>query len=210
MYVPLIIAIVFISCCLNVVFLEAMIRYSPGSGNLITFSQFLFIAVEGFLSTSRCGRNKPSIPIRKYLSLVILFFLVNVSNNYALNFNISVPLHIIFRSGSLMANMLLGILILKRQYSACKYMSVGLITVGIIMATLASSHPSAAPPRALKTSTDLNTGHPLPVREHSVYDYTIGISLLTFALLLSARLGIFQEVLFTTYGKHPKEAVFYQ
>ncbi|CAG2179096.1 unnamed protein product, partial [Oppiella nova] len=209
MYVPIVIAIVFLSCCVNVIFLEAIIRQSPGSGNLITFSQFLFIAVEGFIFTTRCGQQKPVIPLKKYISLVIFFFLVNVSNNYALNFNISVPLHIIFRSGSLMANMLLGILILKRQYSTTKYTSVAFITVGIIMATLASSQPSAQP--KLNKPIDVhNSSHRLPVREYSVYDYTIGISLLTFALLMSARLGIFQEVLFTTYGKHPKEAVFYQ
>ena len=36
-----------------------------------------------------------------------------------------------------------------------------------------------------------------------------GVFLLTFALILSTRMGIYQEDLFTTYGKHPKEALFY-
>lgn len=33
--------------------------------------------------------------------------------------------------------------------------------------------------------------------------------MLTFALLMSARMGIFQETLYKQYGKHSKEALFY-
>lgn len=33
--------------------------------------------------------------------------------------------------------------------------------------------------------------------------------MLTFALLMSARMGIFQETLYKEYGKHSKEALFY-
>jgi len=47
--------------------------------------------------------------------LVALYFTVSVVNNYALNFNIPMPLHMIFRAGSLMASMMLGILLLKRE-----------------------------------------------------------------------------------------------
>ncbi len=35
------------------------------------------------------------------------------------------------------------------------------------------------------------------------------IGLLTFALFMSARMGIYQEVIYGKYGKHPKEALFY-
>ncbi len=47
---------------------------------------------------SRCGTKKSVIPLSKYMSLVVMFFIVSVLNNYALNFNISMPLHMIFRS----------------------------------------------------------------------------------------------------------------
>ena len=33
-----------------------------------------------------------------WTTLVVLYFLVSVVNNYALNFNISMPLHMIFRA----------------------------------------------------------------------------------------------------------------
>lgn len=39
--------------------------------------------------------------------------------------------------------------------------------------------------------------------------WLIGIVLLTFALLLSARMGIYQELMYARYGKHPDEALYY-
>jgi UDP-xylose/UDP-N-acetylglucosamine transporter B4 len=33
--------------------------------------------------------------------------------------------------------------------------------------------------------------------------------MLIFALLVSALMGLYQEKLYTTYGKHPQEALFY-
>ncbi|NXQ32039.1 S35B4 protein, partial [Alaudala cheleensis] len=39
--------------------------------------------------------------------------------------------------------------------------------------------------------------------------WLLGIAALTFALLMSARMGIFQETLYQKFGKHSKEALFY-
>ena len=38
---------------------------------------------------------------RHYVFMVAMFFTVSVINNYALNFNIAMPLHMIFRSVSI-------------------------------------------------------------------------------------------------------------
>lgn len=76
------------------------IRYDSGSGNLITFSQFLFIAIEGFIFTSKFGKVKPVIGFKDYAILVLMFFVTSVCNNYAFDFNIPMPLHMIFRAVS--------------------------------------------------------------------------------------------------------------
>ena len=117
---------------------------------------------------------------------------MNVSNNYALRFNISMPLHMIFKSGSLIANMALGILILKKRYKRSKYLAVALITVGITLCTIASAGD-------VKTSDDGT----------QLVSWFLGIALLTFSLLASARMGIFQETLARVYGKHVRESLFY-
>ncbi|GIX79860.1 UDP-xylose and UDP-N-acetylglucosamine transporter [Caerostris extrusa] len=136
----LFVVLTIISCCSNVVLLEILMKEVPGCGNIITFSQFFFIALVGFIFTSKYGTKKPAIPIRNYVVLVIIYFAVSVSNNCALNFDIPMPLHMIFKSGSLVTSMMLGILILKRRYSVQKYISVMLVSVGIFIATFASKN----------------------------------------------------------------------
>ena len=108
-----------------------------------------------------------------------MFFFVSVSNNYALNFNIPMPLHMIFRAGSLIANMMMGIILLGKRYTNTKYVSVLMITAGIIICTIMSA-------KAPKPSHGEE-------QEDMVW-LSVGIFLLTFALFLSARMGIYQEV----------------
>ncbi|XP_029009136.1 UDP-xylose and UDP-N-acetylglucosamine transporter [Betta splendens] len=191
------IVLVFVGCCSNVVSLELLVRDFPGCGNIVTFAQFLIIAFEGFIFETNFWRKKPAIPIRNYVIMVTMFFTVSVVNNYALNFNIAMPLHMIFRSGSLIANMILGIIILKKRYSASKYLSIALVSAGIFICTIMSAK-------------QVNVAN--ESEEQSLYvflHWLVGIAMLTFALLLSARMGIFQEMLYKKYGKHSKEALFY-
>ncbi|KAK7861808.1 hypothetical protein R5R35_000575 [Gryllus longicercus] len=194
---------VFVGCCSNVVFLELLVKEDPSSGNIITFAQFLFIALEGFLFTSKCGTQKPRIGIKDYSILVVMFFAASVCNNYAFNFNIPMPLHMIFRAGSLIANMVMGVIILKKKYTFSKYLSVFMITLGIVICTIVSGKEvkSTQPPGKEDAS---NT------TEFQIFFWwVVGIILLTVALFVSARMGIYQETLYGRYGKHPKEALFY-
>lgn len=128
-----------------------------------------------------------------YMKLVVMFFTSSWLNNYALNFNVSVPLLMIFRSGSLMANMVLGILILNKSYDIWKYISVVMITIGIFMSTIATGSDIK------KTQND----------EDSFFYWIIGVSMLALALFISARVGLYQEVLYKKRGKHATEALFY-
>lgn len=130
----------------------------------------------------------------EYIKLVIMFFASSWLINYALNFNISVPLQMIFRSGSLMANMVLGIFILKKSYDIYKYLSVVMISVGIFICTIASGSEVRK-----RSEGD----------EDSFFYWTLGIAMLTAVLFISARMGLYQEVLYKKHGKHSTEALFY-
>ncbi|XP_036761475.1 nucleotide sugar transporter SLC35B4 [Manis pentadactyla] len=192
------VGLVFSGCCSNVIFLELLARKHPGCGNIVTFAQFLFIAVEGFFLEADLGRKRPAIPIRYYAVMVTMFFTVSVVNNYALNLNIAMPLHMIFRSGSLIANMILGIIILKKRYSIFKYTSIALVSVGIFICTFMSAKQVTS-----QSSSSETDGF------QAFAWWLLGIAALTFALLMSARMGIFQETLYKQFGKHSKEALFY-
>ncbi|OZJ02849.1 hypothetical protein BZG36_03224 [Bifiguratus adelaidae] len=193
--------LIFGGCCSNVFALELLVTDAPKSGNLITFAQFLFVAVDGFLhhitwpKTSFLPTLKPrKVPIWRWLVQVLLFFTVSVLNNAALAYQISVPLHIVFRSGGLFMNMLLGVLILKKKYTLSQYIAVGLVTAGVVLVTLSN----ASTPRQQSSG---------PVEISA--EYITGIVLLSLAMMLSALMGLFQEVTYKQYGKHWREGLFY-
>ncbi|GAB1605046.1 UDP-xylose and UDP-N-acetylglucosamine transporter-like [Argonauta hians] len=191
------IMMVFVGCCSNMVFLELIINEVPSSGNIITFCQFLFITVQGFFFSQQMGKKAPVIPLKNYVVMVSMFFGVQVVNNLALNFHISIPLHMIFRSGSLMANLILCVILLKKRYKMTKYLAVCMISLGIVICTIASAK---------------HVKNPDEEENDSLYDYImwlIGIFMLLFALFMSARMGIFQETIYKKFGKHPTEALFF-
>ncbi|XP_014209592.1 UDP-xylose and UDP-N-acetylglucosamine transporter [Copidosoma floridanum] len=194
--------LVFLGCCSNLVFLELLMKEDPGGGNLVTFVQFLFIAIDGFLFTSKCGTVRSAVPMSKYATLVVFFFVSSVLNNYAFNFNIPMPLHMIFRSGSLIANMAMGILILRRRYTFDKYTSVLMITVGVAICTIASG-------KEVKSTVPVGPGSVPTSLWTDFFWWTVGVAILTVALFVSARMGIYQETLFSTYGKNTREALYY-
>ena len=66
------------------------------------------IAMEGFVNEMNWGKKANVIPLSFYIRLVLIFLSANVLNNYALNFHIPLPLHMIIKSGSLFANLVLG------------------------------------------------------------------------------------------------------
>lgn len=107
------------------------------------------------------------------------------------------------RQGSLIANMVMGIIILRKRYVLSKYLSVLMITIGIVICTIisGSSVKSTANPDLVK-DTDVPSAYSV------LFWWTMGISLLTVALFISARMGIYQEVLYKRYGKHPREALY--
>uniref|UniRef100_A0A0N4ZP69 UAA transporter n=1 Tax=Parastrongyloides trichosuri TaxID=131310 RepID=A0A0N4ZP69_PARTI len=176
-------------------FVESLAKEAPSAMNLYTFASFLFVFVEGLIFTSKFFTVKNKIPLKGYIPVVSMFFFVNVINNQALNFHVPVPLHIIFRSGSLLSTLVMNRLLMGRKYSLKKYISVCAITVGIIICTLATN---------LSTSKESNNEN----SSQKQTELIIGIVMLTVALLASSVLAIFQENLYKTYGKHPNEAKF--
>ncbi|XP_075977817.1 ER GDP-fucose transporter [Anticarsia gemmatalis] len=198
------ITMVFVGCCSNVIFLEMVVKEDPGAGNLATFLQFLFIASIGFCTVGKFGTAKRNIPFKQYLLLVAFFWTSSVANNYAFDFNISMPLHMIFRAGSLMANMAMGVWILKKTYPPIKYLAIFMISAGIALCTIVSSADVKAP-----RETHEDAAEEERLKFIDWLWWCLGIAILTFALFVSARMGIFQESLYAKHGKHPWEALYF-
>jgi solute carrier family 35 (UDP-xylose/UDP-N-acetylglucosamine transporter), member B4 len=73
------------------------------------------------------------VPIRRWIINIVLFFSINVLNNHAFSYNISVPVHIILRSGGSITTMAAGYLYGKK-YSRLQITAVILLTIGVMMA----------------------------------------------------------------------------
>ncbi|KAI4106638.1 MAG: hypothetical protein L6R37_002030 [Teloschistes peruensis] len=167
-------------------------------GNLITFVQFLVTALltwpEHF-STARPPffLKRRAIPLVRWLPNITLFFTVNILNNYAFSYNISVPVHIILRSGGSVTSMLVGFIWGKR-YTPVQVLSVALITVGIVIAAMADAQ-----------SKGKSTSGPSEIDP----SFVTGLAILLFAQILSAIMGLYTQLTYTIYGSHWHENLFY-
>eukprot|EP01089_Gocevia_fonbrunei_P004268 TRINITY_DN14291_c0_g1_i1.p1 TRINITY_DN14291_c0_g1~~TRINITY_DN14291_c0_g1_i1.p1 ORF type:complete len:360 (+),score=25.85 TRINITY_DN14291_c0_g1_i1:81-1160(+) len=203
------VSMVMVGCMLNNVALEFLIREDPGCGSLITVFQFLFIAVEGIFANLEwtLPANQPFsllnlkylrlrqriVPISSYIIMVIIFWLVSVINNAALGYQIALPLHMVFRSGSLITTMLFGRFVFRKYYTNKQIMAVVTVTLGIFLATLSS----ASVKEEKKPDQDVIVND----NEQGFATWTIGILMLTFGLVMSSVLGLYQT---HTFEKHKK------
>ena len=112
------VALIMIGCCSNVIVLEYIIRFDSGAGNIVTCAQFLFIALQGLSGHFRT-MFRTIVPLWFYALLTAIFFSLSVANNKAYDFNISMPVHMVFRASSLAASMIVGYLGFKKR--CCLY-----------------------------------------------------------------------------------------
>jgi len=135
-----IVALIFGGCCSNVFALEAIVKREADSGLLITFTQFLLTTITSFPSQFDASRSglikKPSAPFYKWAISAAMFFAVNMLNNWAFAFKISVPVHIILRSFGSVTTMAAGWL-RGRTYSTLQTFSVAMLTVGVVISAWA-------------------------------------------------------------------------
>lgn len=146
------------------------------------------------------------IPIKIWMIQVLLFFAVSLLNNLALGFDVNLAVHIIFRSGGLAANLLMGWLMKGKKYTRAQVVSVVLVTIGVASATLSTKMGRGKGGGDGDYHTSAGGGGGGSISGSS---YAIGIALLTIALLLSAAMGLAQEDAYAAYGRHWEEGLFY-
>lgn len=83
------------------------------------------------------------MPIRRWLINIVLFFGINLLNNHAFSYDISVPVHIILRSGGSITTIVAGSLYGKK-YSRIQVTAVVLLTIGVITAAWSDAQAKVA------------------------------------------------------------------
>ena len=82
--------------------------------------------------------RRPTIPFIRLLNASILFALVNLLNNWAFVFDISVPMHIILRSFGSVITLVVG-WFAGKTYGKIQVLGVLGLTVGVVMAAWADA-----------------------------------------------------------------------
>ena len=153
--------LVALGCISNNYFLELIVsrkknpHADPAAGGLLTLLQFALVSVasapyglawRGFGGSGGLLRGllplalRPlTVPLRHYAGMTALFFSMSVLNNAAYNFNISQPMHMVFRSSSLMVTYVMGRAFFKKQYTRQELLAVVLLTCGALSATAAEA-----------------------------------------------------------------------
>ncbi|OUM70369.1 hypothetical protein PIROE2DRAFT_37432, partial [Piromyces sp. E2] len=171
-------------------------------GYLITLCQFAFITLAGLHQNIKWtfSKNKKfsfiiksrKAPMHMWFFMVILFFASSIINNLVFQFHISMPIHIIFKSSTIIVNMILSFVIFKRRYTYQQVTSIFITTLGLIITTL---------------DTSKNQKY---TEEKSINKWIIGILLLIISAVLGAFIGIYQEYIFKKYPNSWKECLFYK
>ncbi|KAH7111098.1 UDP-xylose and UDP-N-acetylglucosamine transporter [Dendryphion nanum] len=186
--------LIFGGCCTNVYSLEAIIRHNisnqPALG--LTFVQFLFTSVEGFAyffrAQSKTFLKQPEVPRIQWLGIAVIHFSISILNNLSLDYQVSVPMHIVLRSGGGLVTLCVGTLF-RNTYSRTKWMSVIVMTLGVLITTVG---------RAKDSMQDSVTGV-----------LTIGVFLLLVMQILVAFMGITLEKVYKRSPRAWREGVFY-
>ncbi|EST10180.1 UAA transporter [Kalmanozyma brasiliensis GHG001] len=194
----LILSLIFGGCCSNAFTLELATRQLPSAGTLITFAQFLVTTLSGlpyFLRFSSSfpwiGLRPRAVPLYRWVVQVAFYLTTSLLNNMAFAYDVPMPVHIVFRSGGLVVNMILGWLVQRRRYSPLQIFSVALVTAGVVSSTMYTAHPAS------KSQADAG-------------EYATGVLLLFAALVLTGFMGLWQEATFREYGNQNwRESMFY-
>lgn len=201
-------SLVFGGCCSNVVtFEELMGDRTSGTNNLITFCQFLFVTCQSLPSFIDVHRPFPYLkplrtPFHVYIISVVLFYISSTTNNNVFKYNISIPIHIVFRCFGTVITMFTSWLLNGRKYTRTQVASTIFLTVGAIIASLYKDSDFQYQDFKLQ---GLKYGKDQPIDSTFIF----GLYILMLSSFTSSLLSAYNERTYQKYGKHWKENVFY-
>jgi UDP-xylose/UDP-N-acetylglucosamine transporter B4 len=130
-----------------------------------------------------------------------------VLNNHAFSYNISVPIHIILRSGGSITTLIAGYIWGKR-FTRVQITAVTLLTVGVIIAAWSDQQSKVRQLLIHRYGTNKSSQKGVETTQ-SLPPFSTGLGILFFAQVLSAVMGLYTEETYKAYGPHWKENLFY-
>ncbi|KAH7392612.1 UAA transporter [Pyrenochaeta sp. MPI-SDFR-AT-0127] len=185
--------LIFGGCCTNVFTLESIISNNSARPALaLTFIQFIFVAVEGFAhhfrAHSKTLLKRPEVAHIQWFGIALLHFSISVMNNLSLEYHISVPVHIVLRSGGGLVTLVVGT-IAGKTYTRMQWMSVLTMTGGVVMTAM--------------------SGAKTPLGDSGSGFFSPGVALLLVLQILIAVMGIMLENIYKSSPGIWREGLFY-
>eukprot|EP01028_Stygiella_incarcerata_P001803 TRINITY_DN1334_c0_g1_i1.p1 TRINITY_DN1334_c0_g1~~TRINITY_DN1334_c0_g1_i1.p1 ORF type:complete len:323 (+),score=60.77 TRINITY_DN1334_c0_g1_i1:71-1039(+) len=171
--------------------------------------------------------RKRRTPILWHTFQVSLFFVVSVFNAYALQFDVGVSLHTIFRSAALVASIVVGVFVFGKKTSVFETICMVVVTIGISEFTYETSIERLSHAGSVGKECDqpsisgVGCGSSVEYEESWSEGYHhfgwigwipkwwIGLAMMTLSISVTAFQGHLQEYLLGRFGKDWKENVFY-
>lgn len=194
-------AMVFGGCMLSIIFMEYVLKGDSTAGPFLNATEFLVVLVQCTPGRREAGslQLRPLHATRlSHVQHAVLWVLMSTLANYAFAFNISVPIHTLFRSCNVIASVILGWLLFGQRYSIRQLVCVCAITVGIFCGSIGDAKavtgatactdcsPQAGGTASAQSSSDLAI-------------WGTGIAILILCTMIQAILGHLQATFYKRF-----------
>lgn len=209
---------VFAGCMGAIVAMEYVLTADPNAGNLLTFTEFLFVFLQSIPGRLEPGTFRCRPLLASWTSHAmhgVLWTSMSILANYVFAFKISVPIHTLFRSCNVIASVIIGFLLFQQRYSVKQLVCVLFITVGIFCASIGDAQkfmgssqscvdcnhaPNVSTPSEHLADGEGNST--AAVAEDNAQDLAIwatGIAMLVFVQMLQGSLGHLQAIYYKRF-----------
>ncbi|GJQ12025.1 hypothetical protein GpartN1_g3816.t1 [Galdieria partita] len=127
------------SCSANMLTLEALLKEDPRLGDWITLLQVLCIVL---LSLRKHYRRRRKIPLATAIFCSLLYYMSSSLNTWSLQYGISVPLYMVFRSSSLLTTFLSALVFQRKPIRFWETFFVLLTSCGLFIVSWAAGTSS--------------------------------------------------------------------
>lgn len=191
----------------SIVSMEYILKYDDNAGNLVTCTEFVFVLLQCLpqyvIVSSRGACLKPrKASDLSHLVHGVVWVTMSVLVNVAYGYNISVPIHTLFRSCNIVSSVIVGWLCFRETYKLSQLLSVALVTAGIFLATVGDA-------TVLCTQCENGLLGALYNPDQGMLIWATGIAILLLVLSMQAFLGHLQRIFYDRYPNTSEEYMFF-
>lgn len=184
---------VFGGCMSSIVFMEYLLKSDPNAGNFLNATEFVFVLLQSIPGRLESGSWVRFRSLRatwlSHIQHAVLWVSMSTLANYVFAYNISVPIHTLFRSCNVIASLILGYLFFGGRYTLRQLACVLVITVGIFLASIGDSRKF----RPGGSCTDCGHAPSPAMSSEEIARWGSGIAMLVCVQMLQATLGHVQN-----------------